>query len=74
LVAERPGQHLRLVEVVPHARKITQREECVPEVETDVDGQLGCLPGLGKPAERPERLLQMGNSAVVGGPRHGPEP
>jgi putative ABC transport system substrate-binding protein len=33
LVAERPGEHLRLVEVVPHARQIAERVERVPEVD-----------------------------------------
>ena len=74
LVAERPGEHLRLVEVLPHARPIAEREERVPEVDADVDGQLGRLPGLGEAAEGPERLLQVGNGLAVGGPRHGPEP
>ena len=46
----------------------------VPEVDADVDGQLGRLPGLGETAEGPERLLQMGNGLAVGGPRQGPEP
>ena len=74
LVAERPGERLRLVEVLPHARPIAEREERVPEVDADVDGQLGRLPGLGETAEGPERLLQVGNGLAVGCPRHGPEP
>ena len=74
LVAERPGEHLRLVEVVPHARLIAERVERVPEVDVRVDGQLGRLPGLRETAEGAERLLQVGNSLAVGGPRHGPEP
>ena len=48
--------------------------ERVPEVDVDVDGQLGRLPGLGETAEGPERLLQVGDGLAVGGPRHGPEP
>ena len=74
LVAERPGQHLSLVEVVRHARPIAEREERVPEVEPDVDGQLGRLPALGEAAEGRERLLQVGNGLAIGGPRHGPKP
>ena len=74
LVAERPGEHLRRVEVLPHARQFAERVERVPEVEVDVDGQLGRLPGLGEAAEGPERLLQVGDGLAVGGPRHGPEP
>jgi hypothetical protein len=74
LVAERPGEPLRLVEVVYHARPIAERDERVPEVEPEVDGQLGRLPGLGETAEGLERLLQVGNGLAVGGPRHGPEP
>src|SRR6185295_5267419 len=50
LVAERPGEPLRLVEVVYHARPIAERDERVPEVDVDVDGQLGRLPGLGETA------------------------
>jgi hypothetical protein len=74
LVAERPGDHLRLVEVLPHARLIAERVERVPEIEPDVDGQLGRLPDLGETAEGPERLLQVGNGLAIRGPRHGPEP
>src|SRR5262245_7370242 len=47
LVAERPGKQLCLGEVVPHARPITEWEERVPQVDTDVDDQLGRLSGLG---------------------------
>jgi hypothetical protein len=51
LVAERPGEHLRLVEVLPDARPLAERDERVPEVEADVDGQLGRLPALGEMAQ-----------------------
>jgi hypothetical protein len=57
LVAERPGEPLRLVEVVPHARPIAEREERISEVQPDVDGQLSRLPCLGEAAEGPEGLL-----------------
>jgi len=73
LVAERPGEHLRLVEGLPHASPI-ERLERVPEVDVDVDGQLGRLPGLGEMAERPKRLLQVSNGLAVGSLGHGPEP
>ena len=73
-VAERPGEPLRLVEVLPHAHPLAEREERVPKVDVEVDGQLGRLPGLGETAEGPERLLQVGHGFAVGGPRHGPEP
>ena len=62
------------MEVVPHARPLGERKKRVPEVDADVDGQLGRLPGLGEAAEGPERLLQVGNGLAIGGPRHGPEP
>ena len=52
LVAERPSQQLSLVEVVAHARPITEREKRVSEVEPYVDSKLGCRPGLGEPAKR----------------------
>ena len=74
LVAERPDERLRVVEVVPHARQVAERDERVPEVDADVDGQFGRLPGLGETPEGPERLLQVGNGLSVGGPRHGPKP
>ena len=38
----------------------------------DVDGQLGRLPSLGQTAERPERLLQVGNGLALGCPREFP--
>jgi hypothetical protein len=62
------------VEVVPRARPIAERVECVPEVDVDVDGQLGRLPGLGEVAEGLERLLQVGDGLAVTCPRRGPEP
>ena len=74
LVAERPREHLRLVEVLPHARPLAEREERVPEVDADVDGQLGRLSALGETLEGPERLLQVDDGLAVGCPRHGPEP
>src|SRR5262249_36562635 len=58
LVAERPGEPLRRVEVLPHARHLAERGECVLKVDVEVDGQLGGLPGVWETAERPERLLQ----------------
>jgi class 3 adenylate cyclase len=73
-VAQRPGEPFRLVEEVPDARPIAELEERVPDVEMDVDGQLGRLPGLGETAERLKRLLQVDDGLPVGGPRRGPEP
>ena len=57
------------MEVLPHARPIAERKERVPEVDADVDGQLGRLPGLGETAEGPERLLQVDDGLAVGCPR-----
>jgi len=57
LVAERPGEQLRLVEVLPRGRQIAERPQGVSEVDANVDGQLGRLPALGETAEGPERLL-----------------
>jgi hypothetical protein len=59
LVAERSGEPLRLVDLLALARLIAERLERGPEVEPDVDGQLGRLPGLGEAAEGRERLLQV---------------
>ena len=70
LVAEGPGEHLRFAEMVPHACPI-QREKRVPEVEADVDGQLGRLPDLGEVTNAFQRLFQMGDGLAVGRPRHG---
>ena len=74
LIAELPGQHLRLVEVFPHARRFADWAECVPDVDVQVDGQLGRRSGLGEPAKGPERPLQMSNGFAIGSPGHGPEP
>ena len=70
----RPGEPLRLEEVVRPARQIAERLQSVPEVDVDVDGQLRRLPGLGETTEGSERLLQVGDGLAVGPPRHGPEP
>jgi hypothetical protein len=53
-VAERPGEALRLVEVLPHARPLAERDERVPQVDAEVDGQLRRLPPFGETAEGPE--------------------
>jgi hypothetical protein len=37
-VAEGPGEPLRRVEVLPHARPLAEREEGVLEVDAEVDG------------------------------------
>ena len=39
-------------------RPLAERDEGVPEVEPDVDGQLGRLPGRGETAEGPECLRE----------------
>ncbi len=67
LVAERPRQHLRLAEVLPHARSLIEGKERVPEFEVNVDGQLGHLAALGEMTKGRERLLQAGGSLAVGG-------
>jgi len=51
-----PSVYRSLVQVLAHAGQIAEREERVPEVHADVDGQLG-LSGSGETAEGPERLL-----------------
>jgi hypothetical protein len=62
------------VEVLARTLPLAEREKRAPEVEADVDGQLGRLPDLGETAEGPERLLQVGNGLAIGRPRHGPKP
>ena len=61
------------MDVISDARPITEREERVPKVHVDVDGQLRRLPGLGQMTQRPKRLLQVRNGLVIGTPRHGPQ-
>ena len=62
------------MEVISHTRIISEREERVPKVHVDVDGQLRRLPGLGQMTQRPEHLLQVRNRLAIGTPRHGPKP
>src|SRR5262245_5279373 len=52
-----------------HARPIAQREQRVPEIEPDVDGQLARLSGVGETADGCERLLQMGDGVAIGSSR-----
>jgi hypothetical protein len=73
-IAERPGEPLRLAEVLPGARRIAKRLERIPEIDTGIDGELRHLSGLGETAEGHEHLLQVGYGLAVRGPRHGPEP
>jgi hypothetical protein len=72
-IAQRPGEPLRHEEVLPHARHFAERAKREPEVDAEVEGQLGRLPSLGETAERLERLLKVSYGLAVGGPRHGPE-
>ncbi len=74
LVAERPRQHLRLAEVLPHARSLIEGKERVPEFEVNVDGQLGHLAALGEMAKGRERPFQVGGGLAVGGPPCSPQP
>src|SRR5262249_13198205 len=70
LVAEPPGERLRLAKVLPYVRTLAERKERVLGVEAGVNGQFARLPAFGETAERPERLLQVGHGLVVRGPRH----
>lgn len=72
LVAERPAEPLRLVEMVPHAGQIAERDERVPEVDVNVDGQFGRLPAFWEAAEGPERQLQLGQGLAIGCPEPWP--
>ena len=74
LIAKRPREHLRCMEVISHARSITERVERVSEIEVDIDGQLCCLPGIGQTAESHERLLQVSKSLTMGALPGGPQP
>ena len=73
-VTERPGEPLRLLKVASHTLPLAKRDERVPDVDVEVDGQLERLPGLGEAPEGLERLLQVGHGLAIGSPRHGPEP
>jgi len=53
---------------------LAERDERVPEVDVDINGQLGRLPDLGETAEGLERRLQVGNGLAIGSPRQSPEP
>jgi hypothetical protein len=59
---------------MPHARQIGERAEGVPEVDMDVNRQLGRLPAFGETAEGPKRLFQVSNGLMIGSPLRGPEP
>src|SRR5215471_4672331 len=57
LIAERPGEDFRLLEVISHAYPIAQRAERVACVNVDIDGQFASPAGLGQMAQRPKCLL-----------------
>src|SRR4030095_5107203 len=52
-ITECPGEGLRLVEMLRHACPIAKRKKRVPELDAEIDGQLGRLPGLRKVADGP---------------------
>jgi hypothetical protein len=55
-------------------RPLAERDERVPQVDAEVDGQLRRLPPFGETAEGPERLLQVGDGLAVRPLPHGSEP
>src|SRR5262249_3603701 len=61
LIAERPGEHLRRLEVIQYACPVAEREKRIPNLETDVDGQLASPAGLGQMTQRPKCLLEKRN-------------
>src|SRR5262249_28087466 len=73
LVAESSGERVCRMEVLPDARMIAEWEKSVPEVQVDVDGQLGLRLAFGEVADNLQRLVEVGNRLPVGGPRHGPD-
>src|SRR5262249_1393379 len=74
LVAKRPREHLRLFDMISRAHPLCRHSERVAEIEVDIDGQLGRLPGTGQTAESPERGLEVGSGLAIGAPRHRSEP
>jgi hypothetical protein len=56
LIADPPGKNLRLMKVISHPHIIAEREERVPDVNVDVDGELGRLRDLGQTAESSDSL------------------
>ena len=54
-------------------RPIAERVERVPQVDMEVDGQLGRLPGLGETVEG-RAPAPGGYGLTIGRPRHGPQP
>src|SRR5262249_9198019 len=46
LVPERPREHLRLLEMNSRARQLAARKERIPQVDVEVNRQLGRIPGL----------------------------
>src|SRR5215831_10637114 len=54
LIAERPGEHLRFLEVISHAIPIAEREKRIPNLDTDVDVLLASPAGFGQMTQRPK--------------------
>src|SRR6516162_7009851 len=61
LIAERPGEHLRLMEVISHAPIFAKLDERVPQINVDVDALLRRLPRLRQIAKGAARLFQVSN-------------
>src|SRR5262249_23907324 len=74
LIAERSGEHLRLLEVIQHACPIAERIERIPNLDADVDGQLGSAARPRQVTQRPKRLLEITNGLAMGAACHGAEP
>jgi hypothetical protein len=67
LIAERPRQCLRLAEMVPHALRLPEWDERVPQVDVEVGTQLVRGPGLGQMAQGLEGALQVADRLPIGG-------
>src|SRR5262245_3746503 len=72
--SELPGEQLRLVQMLPHAHPVAKGQQRVPEIQSDVDGELSRRAGLGETAKSSERLLEMAYGLAIGCPRYGAKP
>src|SRR6185369_2155280 len=67
------GEHLGAAQVLLHPLPVRERNQRGPEIEPEVDGELGDVALLRDMAERLERLLEVGDRLTVRGAAHRPE-
>src|SRR5215470_17415476 len=70
LIVERRGKTFGFVETGENPFEISELNECVLDLEADIDAQLQRVAGLRLPVKQLQRLLEGSNGLAAGRPDH----